>query len=69
MDLWLDQARTFRQEPFAESVQRGETGTSFLKMSRPPCAVLVFKNAGKWLWDVSDLVGLLEAAEAAPTER
>ena len=35
MDLWLDQARTFRQKPFAESVQRGETGTSFLKRKRP----------------------------------
>ena len=49
MDLWLDQARTFHQEPFAESVQRGQTGTSFLKMSRPPCAVRVFKDAGKVL--------------------
>ena len=49
MDLWLDQTRTFRQEPFAESVQRGETGTSFLKMSRLPCAVRVFKDARKIL--------------------
>jgi len=49
VNLWVDQALKFTQAPFAESVQRREARTSFLKTGRPSCAVRVFKDAGKVL--------------------